>query len=267
MSPASSPYPVRPIDENEIDGFIRVDQHAFNTSPWSDDDRRVALDLFEFDRSLAAFDGTTPIGVTMCYSFQLSVPGLQMLPAAGVTFVAVMPTYRRQGVLSSLMRRQLADVRDRGEPLAILWASEAVIYGRYGYGRASWHLDFTLHRGEGRLAGTAASAEDGLRLRIAEPDAALPELAKVYDSVLATRPGMFGRNDAWWRSAIYDPAEQRQGASPLRCQRAARLRALLGCRHLDRLSAGQRADGARADGGRSRRQRRALHRPAQPGPD
>jgi predicted acetyltransferase len=218
MSPASSPYPVRPIDENEIDGFINVDEHAFNTSPWSDDDRRVALDRFEFDRTLAAFDDTTPVGVTMCYSFQLSVPGLQMLPAAGVTFVAVMPTYRRQGVLSSLMRRQLADVRDRGEPLAILWASEAVIYGRYGYGRASWHLDFTLRRGEGGLAaGRGASAGDGLRLRIAEPEAALPELAKVYDAVLASRPGMFGRNDAWWRSAIFDPAGQRHGASPLRC--------------------------------------------------
>lgn len=217
MTPASSPYPVRPIDENEIDGFINVDEHAFNTSPWSDDDRRVALDRFEFDRTLAAFDGTTPVGVTMCYSFQLSVPGLQMLPAAGVTFVAVMPTYRRQGVLSSLMRRQLADVRDRGEPLAILWASEAVIYGRYGYGRASWHLDFTLRRGEGGLAGRGVPAGDGLRLRIAEPEAALPELAKVYDAVLASRPGMFGRNDAWWRSAIFDPAEQRHGASPLRC--------------------------------------------------
>jgi predicted acetyltransferase len=214
---ASSPYPIRPIEQDELDGFLNVDEHAFNTSPWSDDDRRVGLDRFEFDRTLAAFDDTTPVGATMCYSFQLSVPGQELLPAAGVTFVAVMPTYRRRGVLSSLMRRQLADVRDRGEPLAILWASEAVIYGRYGYGRASWQLGFTLRRGEGRLAGPAASAGDGLRLRIVEPEAALPELAKVYDSVLATRPGMFGRNDAWWRSAIYDPAEQRQGASPLRC--------------------------------------------------
>jgi predicted acetyltransferase len=154
-----------------------------------------------------------------------------------VTFVAVLPTYRRRGVLSSLMRRQLADVRDRGEPLAILWASEAVIYGRYGYGRASWQLGFTLRRGEGGLAraasGLAAAADlaaagltaadlaaaagSDLRLRIAEPGAALPELAKVYDAVLAGRPGMFGRNDAWWRSVIYDPADWRQGAGPLRC--------------------------------------------------
>ena len=126
---ASGPYPVRPIDENEIDGFISVDEHAFNTSPWSADDRRVALDLFEFDRTLAAFDDTTPVGVTMCYTFQLSVPGLQMLPAAGVTFVAVMPTYRRQGVLSSLMRRQLADVRDRGEPLQeVFWRHAPAVH-------------------------------------------------------------------------------------------------------------------------------------------
>jgi predicted acetyltransferase len=214
---ASSPYPIRPIEEDELDSFLNVDEHAFNTSPWSDDDRRVGIDRFEFDRTLAAFDDTTPVGVTMCYSFGLSVPGQEVLPAAGVTFVAVLPTHRRRGVLRSLMLRQLADVRDRGEPLAVLWASEAVIYGRYGYGRASWHLAFTLRRGEGRLTGTAASAADGLRLRIAEPEAALPELAKVYDAVLATRPGMFGRNDAWWRVMIYDPAEHRQGAGPLRC--------------------------------------------------
>ena len=221
---ASSPYPIRPIEENELDGFINVDEHAFNTSPWSDGDRRVAVDRFEFDRTLAAFDDSTPVGVTMCYSFQLSVPGQEVLPAAGVTYVAVLPTHRRLGVLSSLMRRQLADVHGRGEPLAILWASEAVIYGRYGYGRASWQLGFTLRRGEGGLSRAAAglaaaglAAGRDLRLRIAEPEAVLPELAKVYDAVLASRPGMFGRNEAWWRAMIYDPADQRQGASPLRC--------------------------------------------------
>jgi predicted acetyltransferase len=134
-----------------------------------------------------------------------------------VTFVAVLPTHRRRGVLSSMMRRQLADVRDRGEPLAILWASESVIYSRYGYGRASWSLDFTLRRGEGTLASTPPSGSGGLRLRLAEPQAALPELAKVYDAMLPTRPGLFGRNDAWWRRTVYDPAEERQGASPLHC--------------------------------------------------
>ena len=215
-SRTGGPYPIRPIEEDEFDSFMMVDEHAFHGSPMSESGRGVVLDRFEFDRTLAAFDETTPVGVTMCFSFQLSVPGQEMLPAAGVTFVAVLPTHRRRGVLSSMMRRQLADVRDRGEPLAILWASESVIYSRYGYGRASWNLDFTLRRGEGTLAMTAPSGS-GLRLRLAKPEATLPELAKVYDAVLPTRPGFFGRNDAWWRRTIYDPAEYRHGATPLHC--------------------------------------------------
>jgi predicted acetyltransferase len=215
QSAADGPYPIRPIGEDEFDSFDAVDQHAFNGSPPSEDDRRMVLERFEFDRSLAAFDGAIPVGVTMCFSFRLSVPGREVLPAAGVTFVAVLPTYRRRGVLNSLMRRQLADVHERGEPLAVLWASEAVIYGRYGYGLASWLLDFTVQRGEGTLAKNAA-ADGALRLRIVDPPAVLPELAKVYDAVLPSRPGFFGRDEAWWQRVIHDPAEHRRGASPLR---------------------------------------------------
>ena len=216
-----SPYPIRPIEESEFEGFLEVDEHAFHGSPMTEDDRRVVLERFEFDRTLAAFDGTAQVGVTMCFSFQLSVPGSEVLPAAGVTFVAVLPTHRRRGVLNSLMRRQLADIRDRGEPLAILWASESVIYPRYGYGRASWCLNFTLKRGEGTLTRAAAAAaspeRSGLRLRLADPQTVLPELAKVYDTVLPSRPGFFARSDAWWRRLVFDPPAERAGASPLRC--------------------------------------------------
>jgi predicted acetyltransferase len=128
----------------------------------------------------------------------------------------VLPSHRRRGVLTSIMRRQLADVRDRGEPLAVLWASEATIYSRYGYGSATWHADFTFQRGEGALAKTAPT-DGGLRLRLADPEGAMPELVKVYDAVLASRPGFIARNEAWWRRTVYDPPDERQGASPLHC--------------------------------------------------
>jgi predicted acetyltransferase len=142
-----------------------------------------------------------------------------VLPAAGVTWVSVLPSHRRRGVLSSLMRQQLADVRDRGEPLAVLWASESVIYSRFGYGRAMWHADLTLHRGDGTLARTVPAA-GGLRLRLAEPAAVLPELAKVYDAVLPSRPGFIARTESWWQRTVYDPADRRQGTSPLHCMLA-----------------------------------------------
>jgi predicted acetyltransferase len=210
------PYPIRPVSSEEFDGFQSVDQHAFHGSPPTPDERQLVLSWLEFDRTLAAFDGAMQIGTAAAYSFQLTVPGFQALPAAGITWVAVLPSHRRRGVLSSLMRRQLADVRDRGEPLAVLWASESVIYSRYGYGRAMWHADFTLYRGEGTLAKTAP-ADSGLRLRIAGPQAAMPELAKVYDAVLPSRPGFIARDEPRWRGVVYDPTDRRQGSSPLHC--------------------------------------------------
>jgi predicted acetyltransferase len=119
------PYPIRPVNPEEFDAFHTVDMHAFHGSPLSEEDRRLVVARLEFDRSLAAFDGATLVGTAAAYSFQLTVPGFQMLPAAGVTWVSVLPAYRRRGVLRRLMRRQLADVRARGEPLAVRWASES----------------------------------------------------------------------------------------------------------------------------------------------
>jgi len=216
MTKSDAPYPIRPVSQDEFDAFHRVDMHAFHGSPLTEDDKQQVFSRLEFDRSLAAFDGPTPVGTAGAYTFALSVPGPGTLPAAGVTWVSVLPSHRRRGVLRSMMRHQLADIRERGEPLAILWASESVIYSRYGYGRAMWHADLQLKRGEATLA-PWVPRDPGLRLRLAEPEAALPELAKVYDTVLPSRPGIIARNDAQWQGTIYDPAEWRHGASPLHC--------------------------------------------------
>jgi predicted acetyltransferase len=216
MTTDAGPWGIRPISVAEFDGFHAVFLHAFNSAPASDELRQRIISRVEFDRSVAAFDGGMVVGTAGAYTFRLTVPGQRALPAAGVTWVAVLPSHRRRGVLSAMMRHQLADVASRGEPLAVLWASEAAIYPRFGYGRGMWQADFTLNRGEGVLAGTVP-ADPALRIRIAEPAAALPELAKVYDAVLPSRPGFIARTDTWWQREIFDPAEWRQGASPLRC--------------------------------------------------
>jgi predicted acetyltransferase len=208
-------YPIRPIAEAEFDEFSLADQHAFHEGPPSAHRRARVLREFEFDRSLAAFDGAQPVATAGAYSFTLSVPGA-LVPAAGVTWVSVLPTHRRRGILSGLMRRQLTDIHERGEPLAVLWASESGIYGRFGYGRASWQAYFTIQRGDGALA-RHAPGDPALRLRITGPQDALAELAKVHEGVLPTQPGMFSRSESWWQRVLDDPEEDRQGASPLRC--------------------------------------------------
>jgi predicted acetyltransferase len=119
------------------------------------------------------------------------------------------------------MTRQIADIAARGdEPIAALWASETPLYGKYGYGRASSHAFFSFGRGEGALS-APAPADPKLTLQLAEPFAAVADLAKIYDTVLAGQPGFFARDEDWWDRVLDDPAEDRHGSSPLRCLLAA----------------------------------------------
>jgi predicted acetyltransferase len=211
-------YPVRAIAEDEAAAFYAVTEHAFNSARPAEALRHELI-TFEVDRALAAVDGSELVGSACCFSFSLTVPG-GTAPAAGVSAVSVLPSHRRRGILSSLMRRQLDDVYARGEALAVLFASEAAIYRRYGYGPATQEASFTIGRGEGALVWDAP-ADPGLHLRIAEPQAARAALAKVYAAVLPDRPGLFARDDRWWDSVLDDPEFVRNGASALRCVVAA----------------------------------------------
>jgi len=208
-------YQIRPITEKELQGFHLVHEHAFHGGPMSERARAGFASRVEFGRTLAAFDGGDVVGAAGIFSFRMRIPGA-LAPVAGVTMIAVLPSHRRRGILTTLVRRQFADIRARGEAVAALFASEAGIYGRFGYGRASWQAFFTLRGGEGKLD-PAAPTDENLRLRIAEPAAVRPELAKVHDLVLAERPGVYARNEAWWDKILDDPEEERAGATPLRC--------------------------------------------------
>ena len=66
---------------------------------------------------------------------------------AGVSTVGTQPEYRRQGLLRRIQTQAFADMRDRGQSVAALWASQAAIYQRYGYAMTtvlrSYHVDTT----------------------------------------------------------------------------------------------------------------------------
>jgi len=218
-------YAIRPITDDEYAAFRLVHQHSFNSGPTPAARWPRMRRQFEADRSLGVFDPGLPpgrdiVGTAGVYSFPMAVPGA-VLPVAGVTMVAVLPTHRRRGILRSMMRRQLADIAARGqEPIAALWAAETPLYGRYGYGRASSHAFFRFRRGEGTLS-LSAPADPALALRLAEPAEVASDLAKVYSTVAARQPGFFERDDDWWERVLDDPEEDRHGASPLRCLLAA----------------------------------------------
>jgi predicted N-acetyltransferase YhbS len=121
--------------EEELRPAMVAASAAFGVALEDEDFARESKSLPR-DRLIAAFDDGSPVGLAGAYDFELTIPG-GALAAPGVTWVGVLPTHRRRGILRELMRRQLNDVHERGEALAILWASEAAIYGRFGYGLAA----------------------------------------------------------------------------------------------------------------------------------
>jgi predicted acetyltransferase len=168
--------------------------------------------VFEAGRTLLARRGNGMIGSASVFTRRLTVPGATV-PAAHVTMVGVRPTARRQGVLTALMRRQLADVHAVGEPVAILWASEGRIYQRFGYGLACRRLMLAIDTREVRLNATAAVEGE---LRSAPAAEVRDELIKVYDQQVATRTGWSERADQHWEYRLADPESRRNGASTLK---------------------------------------------------
>ncbi len=167
---------------------------------------------FELERMHAAFDGDAVVGGAGAFGFRMTVPGGVALPTAGVTIVGVLPTHRRRGALRAMMRLQLDDVHERGEPLAALWASEETIYGRYGYGLASLAAEYAIPRANGEFR---PGFEPVGRVRLVDAAAAADLMAPVYDAVQRATPGMYERSRSWWENRLLaDPPEFRLGGGP-----------------------------------------------------
>lgn len=210
----SATLPVRSVGDDAWAAFVETDSQAFGmTVP--PEVVEAEHEFFALDRNIAAFDGATVAGIATAYSLQVGVPG-GVVPAAGVSWVSVLPTHRRRGVLRSLMHHQLHDVHDQGvEPVAILWASEPPIYGRFGYGCATRACALEVPR-DPRALRADAPVDPDLRLRLVRSED-WKLTADTYAEVARNRPGMLTRDERWWLRAVRDHPSLREGRSELRC--------------------------------------------------
>ncbi|HMH94411.1 MAG TPA: GNAT family N-acetyltransferase, partial [Streptosporangiaceae bacterium] len=210
-------YPIRDVKPAQAAPFFAVMDEAFNNNEDPVEAVERELLTFEFDRSAAAFDGDQIVGTSSAYTFALSVPG-GTAATSGISNVAVLPAYRRRGIMSAMIGELLDDAAARGEALAALFASESGIYQRFGFGCAAQSMRCTIRRGEGALIGLPAPGLAGqARIRVTAPGTVVGEMGAVYAAAVAARPGGPARDDRWWQNRIADPAALRSGSSPLRC--------------------------------------------------
>jgi predicted acetyltransferase len=203
---------VRPCSSlDELAEALAPISHYFGTAGTPEGAARFAQ-WVDLERVLAARVDGQIVGGTGTASFDVSVPGGGTVTCGGVTVVGVLPTHRRRGVLSAMMRAQLADARARNEPMGCLWASEATIYGRYGYGLASRMGEMTLPRERTAFAEPFASHGD---VRLIDAEEAAGVFPRLYERMRVVRPGMMSRSEVWWRTRRLDDDPSRREGGPL----------------------------------------------------
>ena len=192
------------MPETDYDRYFEMASAAFGETltPTIAERERSVL---EPGRSLAAYEGDRVVSGVAAVSMKLPVPGGIQIPCAGVTAVATSPTHRRRGLARRLLQRQLEDVHERGEPLAYLWASEAAIYQRFGYGLGSWAGAF--HVDKHRVSWLDDRRPAG-RIRLIDQAEALKVFPDIYDRATRERPGAATRASVWWDVRITKATEE-----------------------------------------------------------
>ncbi|MFE3032101.1 GNAT family N-acetyltransferase [Streptomyces canus] len=194
---------IRPTTDGELDVFVDTVHAAFGRFPETPvEGGGLWWSALETDRCLLALTAEgRPVGTAATYPFELTLPGETLVPAPGVTAVGVLPSHRRQGVLRAMMRHQLADLRARGEFLSVLLASEATIYGRFGYGPATYTQRLTVQRHRAALAPSRARSDhapDSGSVEVLRRAECGEILEDVYDRYRRTQPGALSRPHRWW---------------------------------------------------------------------
>ncbi len=191
----------RVITDNEFANWRTLVRRAFNEHVHPDDIARLRDDRAESDRLFGAFDGDVLVGTGGTDSHVMTVPGGAELPTAGIAYISTIATHRRRGVLTGTMRKLLEQSRDREEPLAALWASQASIYGRFGFGQATvaekWEID-PARSAFAHMPGTPGN------VRFVSHDEALRIMPDVWKQASGLRAGSLDRSERRWRYNYFD---------------------------------------------------------------
>lgn len=202
---------IRTIHDDEVADFRSALMGVFGGD--ADDDPGGSARfraLIDCSQAWAAFDGKHIVATTATFNLAMAVPG-GTLPIAGLTHVTVRPTHRRRGLLRELMACHFADAKARGFAVSGLWASEAKIYRRFGYGLAAIHDEVTIQNAHAVNFIDGAQRDELAWIDEAEARAVMPGL---YDTATAQRPGVLRRTATWWQERRFLEAPfVRKGAS------------------------------------------------------
>ncbi|MER0447232.1 GNAT family N-acetyltransferase [Streptomyces sp. Edi4] len=201
-TPARSDIEVRTVAESEFVAWMKAMSTGFlKAAPPSEDYTRDLMAHTDLGRVRGAFDGGRCVATFRSFAQELTVPGGAALPVSAVSAVTVAPTHRRRGLLSRMMAADLAGARERGELASTLIAAEYPIYGRYGYGPATWLTEWEIDTARTGLDPHWSRPECGGRVDLVDPADAAKLGTEVFERFRPFQPGAINRDRRWWDRA------------------------------------------------------------------
>ncbi|OEV04074.1 GNAT family N-acetyltransferase [Streptomyces oceani] len=195
----------RTLDEAHLDRALDHADLAFHEKT-TDRLRKQFREMMLRCERVGAYDGESLVGLSVAIPFRMSVPGGE-LPAAGLTFVSVSPTHRRRGVLTGLLDEAWRRSAANGQPVAVLWASQDAIYGRFGFGTAT--RAYNLEIDSTRPLALRVTPDDR-PLRLIDPERAPGVLAGLHAAHRTERAGRMARDDVWWRTEVLPEEDEHE---------------------------------------------------------
>jgi predicted acetyltransferase len=150
-------------------------------------------------RLLGAFDGGRCVATFRSFAQEVTAVGGAPVPADAITNVSVSPTHRRRGLLNRMMARDLAAAKDRGDVVATLIAAEYPIYGRYGFGPATWSTQWTVEVPRAGLDPRWSGPGDGGRIDLVDGEDVRKLGPELYERFRLLQPGAVSRDELWWQ--------------------------------------------------------------------
>ena len=199
---------IRPIVQDEFPAYLRATARAFGGHALDEYIERYAK-VFIPGRWIGAFQGSDLVGGASSVPSSIGVEGAA-LPVAAVEDVTVLPTHTRRGIMTRMIDHQFRDLFERGEPIAALWASESIIYGRFGYGVGSFHEQWKISRPHAAFLRPVASPG---AVEFVTPREAAALFPDVFRRAIQGRPASIDRPQVMWEAVLADPERDREGAS------------------------------------------------------
>lgn len=191
---------VRPITAPDLPDWLRAVKTGFLQEPViSDEDVENRRSAFILGRTLGAFDGSRCVATFRSFPQELTAVGGAAVPADAISGVTVSPTHRRRGLLTRMMKADLAAARERGDVVATLIAAEYPIYGRYGFGPATTTTDWTVDVPRTGLDPRWAGPADGGRVDLMDAEDVRKAGPELHERFRRDRPGAISRDARWWQ--------------------------------------------------------------------